>query len=167
MPDGITFEWNDPNALLVQVRKMLDAQANRIRQVPERAIQRGTFELLKLVQAKAPKKTSTLVRSIHAAVRKLSADLIEGRVGTWLEYARYLEEGTGLYGPAKRAIEIVPKSKKALFWGGYDENGGPLVRKKVVVKGITPRGYFAAAVAEFLPRYVQIIQEELAKESAA
>jgi Bacteriophage HK97-gp10, putative tail-component len=166
MSASLSFEWDNPNALLAQVRSMLESRGGQIRAIPDRAIRRGAFELLRLIQQKAPKKTGTLVRSLHADIRQLTADLLEARVGTWLEYARWLEEGTGIYGPAKRPIVIVPKSKKALFWGGYDENGGPLIRRRAVVKGIKPKGYFAEAIAEFLPRYVQIIEEELAKEAA-
>lgn len=163
----LSFEWDNPDALLAQVRSLIQDRAGQIRRVPERAIQRGCFELLRLIQQKAPKKTSTLVRSLHVVIRRLTEDLIEGKVGTWLAYARYLEEGTGLYGPRKQAITIVPKAKKALFWGGYDAKGNALVRRRAVVKGIKPRGYFAAAIAEFLPRYVQIIEDELAKGQAA
>ena len=167
MPDGLTFEWDNPNALLAQIRSLVRDRGDQIRKVPDSAIRRGTFELLRRIQAKSPKKTGTLVRSLHADIQRLTADLIEGRVGTWLEYARWLEEGTGLYGPRKQAIQIVPRAKKGLFWGAYDDNGGPVVRRRTVVKGIKPIGYFAQAIAEFLPRYVEIIQEELAKAAAA
>ena len=164
---NVKCEWDNPNALLAEVKQMLESRNAAIKRVPDAAIRRGAFALLRLIQAKAPKKTGTLVRSLHVLVRKISADLMEGRVGTWLEYARYLEEGTGIYGPKKRAITIVAKNKKALYWGGSDSNGGPLVIRRVVVKGIQPRNYFADAIAEFLPVYVQIIEEELARENKA
>ncbi|MFB3828956.1 MAG: HK97 gp10 family phage protein [Bryobacteraceae bacterium] len=167
MADAITFEWQNPDQLLAEVRRMLTDRAGHIKQIPARAIRRGAFELLRTIQARAPKKTGTLVRSLHVQIEQLTADLIEGRVGTWLEYARYLEEGTGVYGPAKRPIDIAPKRKRGLFWGAFDGEGRPIVRKRARIQGIKPRGYFAAAIAAFLPRYVQIIEEELARETRA
>lgn len=38
------------------------------------------------------------------------------RVGTGVKYARFVHDGTGLYGP--RASLIYPKTKKALKWTG-------------------------------------------------
>lgn len=61
---------------------------------------------------KAPHKTGNLRRSIHiGTVTETSAQVIAGA-----NYARYIEEGTGLYGPRKR--KIVPVTKKALRWMG-------------------------------------------------
>lgn len=165
MASTISFDWGDPQALARQVRRMLEDSAGRVRRVPDRAIRRGCFELLRMIQDRAPKRTGTLVRSLHVEIQQLTADLIEGKVGTWLAYARALEEGTGLYGPRKQAVLITASSRKALYWGAYDEHGKPWIRKRVVVKGIKPRGYFAAAIVEFLPRYIQIIEDELAKEA--
>lgn len=162
----ITFAWDNPDRLLAQTIEMLRARGRAVRRVPAQAVRRGTFELLKLVQKHSPKKTGTLVRTIHAAVEQISTDLIEGRVGTWLEYARYLEEGTGVYGPKGKPIQIVATRKKALFWGAFNENGKAICAKRVTIQGIKPRGYFAKAIQEFLPRYIQIIEEELAKEAA-
>lgn len=166
MSGPLSFDWQNPDALVAELRSLLEGRAGQIRQVPERAIRRGAFELLRLIQARAPKKTGTLVRSLHADIRQLTADLLEGRVGTWLEYARWLEEGTGIYGPKKRPILITAKTKKGLFWGAYNAAGGPIVRRQVLVKGVEPRGYFAGAIAEFLPRYVRIIEEEVGRAAA-
>jgi hypothetical protein len=165
MSNSVTFEWQDPDKLLAQVRRMLEDRSGAIRAIPARAIRRGVFELLRMAQKEAPKKTGTLVRSLTAVVNEISAELVEGRVGTWLAYGRYLEEGTGVFGPLKRPIEVVAKQKKGLFWGGYDGDGKPIIRKRVRIQGIKPRAYFATAIAKFLPRYLQIIEEELAKEA--
>lgn len=163
-----TFEWQDPDKLMAEVRRMLRDRAVRIRAIPERAVRRGTFELLRILQnqEETPKVTGTLVRSLHAEVQQLGQDLIEGKVGTWLPYARYLEEGTGVFGPLKREIQVVAKNKKGLFWGAFDNDGNPIVRKKVLIQGIKPRHYFATAIAKFLPRYLEIIREEIAEAAA-
>jgi hypothetical protein len=163
---NVTFEWRDPNRIVTELKRALEAKGKGLRSVPERAIVRGTALLLSLVQKHAPKKTSTLARSLTMVVERISADMIQGRVGTPLHYGRYLEEGTGIYGPRHQQIVITAKGK-ALFWGAHDANGDPLFRKRVIIKGIQPRGYFAAAIGEFLPRYVEIVMQELAKEAAA
>ncbi|MGE5487567.1 MAG: HK97 gp10 family phage protein [bacterium] len=164
---SIQFEWDNPNRVVAEVTRMLNDRGRAIRAIPDRAVRRGTFELLKLVQTKVPKVTSTLVRSITAVVKRISADVVEGKVGTWLEYARYVEYGTGIYGPLKRPITIAAKNKRGLFWGAYDEDGKPIVRRRVQIKGMKPRSPFGQAVAEFLPRYIEIIQQELAREATA
>ena len=162
----IKFEWDNPNQIYIQLENLLKQQGQQIQQVPERAIRRGIFELLKLVQDNVPKKTATLVRSLTAVVLRISNDLVEGTVATHIEYARYLEEGTGVYGPAKRPIVIIPKNKKALFWGAYGAGGKPIMARRIVQQGIKPLAPFATALATFLPRYAQIVQEELERAAA-
>ncbi|HVW07304.1 MAG TPA: HK97 gp10 family phage protein [Bryobacteraceae bacterium] len=158
----LEFNLDDPKALAEQLDGLLQERAGAIRRVPVSALRQGVFELLALIQARVPKKTATLVRSITAVVVKISEDISEGRVGTPLKYAKFLEDGTGLYGPGKQPITIVAKNRKALFWGAYDGKGGPLFRTRAIVKGIKPRHDFANAIAEFLPRYQQIVEQHLA-----
>lgn len=62
-----------------------------------------------------PRKTGNLGRSIVPGYLRADSASVEVRAN----YARYVEEGTGLYGPRKQ--RIVPKNKKALRWNG----GGP------------------------------------------
>jgi hypothetical protein len=61
----------------------------------------------------APVKRSNLANSGSSEVLK-GGD--EGTVGFSAPYARYVHEGTGLYGPHK--TKIVPNRKRALFWPG-------------------------------------------------
>jgi hypothetical protein len=160
------FSWDDPNALFLEVDKMLKTQGTKIRAVPERAVRRGTIELMRLIQAKMPKKTSTLVRSVNFVVRRISADLVEGVVGTPLAYAQFVEEGTGIYGPKRTPIIIMAKNRQALWWGAFNEKGKKLMVTRVTNPGMKAQHPFALAVAEFLPRYTEIINEELAKAAA-
>lgn len=61
---------------------------------------------------KAPVKTGNLRRSIQiGTVTDTTAQVVAGA-----HYARYVEEGTGLYGP--KHSRIVPVSRKALRWMG-------------------------------------------------
>lgn len=162
----VQFQFENPERVAADLSAILRRRGESFRRVPAAAIRRGIFELLALIQELAPKKTSTLVRSISAVVKKISEDIVEGRVGSHLEYARYIEEGTGLHGPKGRAITIQAKGRKGLFWGAFDGGGKALIRKRVVSPGMKPRAPFATAIAKFLPRYDQIIREELAKATA-
>lgn len=70
------------------------------------------MSVVREAHARVPKKTGDLYRSI------VPADLTPTRakVVAAKEYARYVEEGTGVYGPKKKPI--VPKKAKALRWYG-------------------------------------------------
>jgi hypothetical protein len=162
----LELKWDDPNATFLRVQQMLRDRGEAIARVPDRAIRRGTFELLALVQQRVPKKTTALVKSLQAVVQKISADLLEGKVGSHLHYAKYVERGTGVHGPSGKPFSIVARHKKALFWGAYDGGGKPIFRRRAVVQGMKPRAPFRLALAQFLPRYLEIIQQELAKEGA-
>ena len=74
------------------------------------------LSVIKESQALAPHKTGNLQRSMFppANVTEKSATVI-----VRAKYGRFVEEGTGLFGPKKHRIE--PKTKKALHWIG----GGP------------------------------------------
>ncbi|HEX4135914.1 MAG TPA: HK97 gp10 family phage protein [Bryobacteraceae bacterium] len=157
------FQFDDPDELSAQVNQLLTERGSTIRRVPASALKRGVFEFLALVQDLAPKKTSTYVRSITALIQQISNDIGEGRVGTPLEYARYLEEGTGVFGPKGQPITILPTNKKALWWGAFDGNGKALIRKRAVIQGMQARAPFANAIRQFIPRYEVIVREELAK----
>lgn len=80
---------------------------------------------------RAPRDTGHLATSIEAVVN-VYGDTIVGRVGTRVEYAVYVHEGTGIYGPKKR--RITPVSAKALVFEPGREMG-PLAKG---VKGTTP-----------------------------
>ena len=85
----------------------------------------GQIALLAVKEAKdlAPRKTSNLSRSIRLGpITESSAQIIAGGAGG-VGYARYVEEGTGVYGPRKR--RIVPVKAKALAW----RTGGASVQR--------------------------------------
>lgn len=85
-----------------------------------RAIEGGKRDLLRRLQidtvynAKkrtvAFRKTGNLGRTIAPGAFSGSSALVVAKA----TYARYIEEGTGIYGPRKRPI--VPKTKKVLAW---------------------------------------------------
>lgn len=73
------------------------------------------------------------------------------RIGTNVYYARFVHDGTGIYGPRKRVIR--PKRAKALVWRSqkYGQKSGKF-RGFVVaksVKGMKPNPFLAAALPAF------------------
>jgi hypothetical protein len=82
-------------------------------------------------------KTANLERSIRlGTVTEKSAQVIAGGTSN-VGYARYVEEGTGLYGPKKR--RIVPRRARVLSWVG----GG----SRLTGKGAGSRRIFAMSVS--------------------
>lgn len=76
-----------------------------------------TAQLKVIAEAKhlVPRKSTYLARSIVPGYVRPTEAIVEVRAN----YARYVEEGTGLYGPKHQ--KIVPKNARALHWKG----GGP------------------------------------------
>ena len=89
-----------------------------------------------------PVKTGTLRRGLHTVI-DVTGDHMRAEVGTNIRYGPYVEYGTGLYGPKKKAYEIRPKTKKALAFkmaaATELSSGKALYRKQGVV--ITKAGW--------------------------
>lgn len=73
------------------------------------------------------------------------------KIGTNVPYARYVHDGTGLYGPRKMLIK--PKTAKVLVWRSkvYGAKKGKFRGKVVVpyVKGMKGNPFLAAALPAF------------------
>ena len=73
------------------------------------------------------------------------------RVGTNVYYARFVHDGTGIYGPKRMVIK--PKRAKALVWRSqkYGQKSGKFRGFVVVksVKGMRPNPFLAAALPAF------------------
>ncbi|MBS3918089.1 MAG: hypothetical protein KG012_04290 [Deltaproteobacteria bacterium] len=97
----------------------------------------GMLNVVETIEAgsvkEAPVKTSDLVNTITSEV---ASDGSRGKVKATAGHAKYVHEGTGLYGPRK--TKIVPKEKKALFWEGARHP----VRS---VKGMKPNPFMTRA----------------------
>jgi len=78
----------------------------------------GLTQFLSMVadvaRTSCPVKTGHLQSSITHEITKATNTEVEGRVGSNVEYAPYVELGTGIYGPNKTPIR--PKTKKVLAW---------------------------------------------------
>lgn len=113
------------------------------------AMRAGMVNLVEDVEARAvkraPVRTSNLVNAI---TNTIAPDGLMSRlfVTDAAPYAKYVHDGTGIYGPHKQKIIILPKDKKALFWPGAKH---PV--KKVVQKGIKGNPFFKKALKEVKP----------------
>ena len=199
---SVELKWDDPNLLLQNVQQMLAARGTAIRAVPNLAIRKGVIILTGMVKDVAPHgKTGLLKKSIVGLFKKINEDLIEGRVGSGMEYARYVEYGTGVYGPKGKPFVVEAKPGKTLFWGQLDRGSAGkgkasysrlsdrkevfrtsstksgfttkqslaenfVFRKRVTIQGMRARAPFAKAIAAFLPRYLELVESELARVPA-
>jgi hypothetical protein len=117
----------------------------------------------KAVEDEVKKNAPTESGRLRASIR---THLINKRLGVleaWAPYARYLHEGTGIYGPKRKPIEIKPKEKKALNWKGA---GHPVKRARQ--RGIKPSDFLRMSLAQSRAerRVRQIMQSIVAKHEA-
>lgn len=110
--------------------------------------------------------SGALAASIEPTVN-VYGKLVVGRVGTPLDYGRYLHEGTGIYGPKKTPIR--PVSAKVLRFkpgrmigplpagkaGTSPENRGGWVFA-ASVKGVPPHPYLVEAFERACPYPVRV-----------
>lgn len=103
---------------------------------------------------RAPFHTGQLRKSLTS---QLLSDT-EAVVGTNLFYARFVHDGTGLYGPLKKTIK--PVKKKALYWSGA-------AHPVKSVRGMAPQPFLAEALEAFLrtgpaPQIVEAFGQDVA-----
>ena len=68
---------------------------------------------------------------------------VRGGVGAYADYARYVHDGTGVYGPRGQAYVIRPKNPGGVlhfFW-----NGREVFAKSVTVQGMRARPFLRNA----------------------
>jgi hypothetical protein len=146
------------------------AEIDRVFHSPGGPVFRYVHDLTEQVRnaavRRAPHDTGALAASIESLVT-IYGDRITGRVGSRLGYARYVQEGTGLYGPKHRLI--VPVQAKVLaFRPGRmigplrrgkkhpsPEKRGPMIFARYV-KGSPPNPFLTDALDEVLPGRVQL-----------
>ncbi len=127
-------------------------------------------EIVQAVRSEAVRNvkrdTGALAASIEATVN-VYGRLVVGRVGTPLFYARYLHEGTGIYGPKHRPI--YPVSAKVLRFkpgrmmgplpagkaGTSPENRGAWVFARSV-KGVPPHPFLVEAFERACPYPIRV-----------
>jgi hypothetical protein len=92
----------------------IQALERRLKAIGDTKAQLRAMQIATVSEAQAlvPRKSGHLQRSIRPGRVADDFAIVEART----PYARYVEEGTGLYGPKKK--RIVPKTKKAMRWKG-------------------------------------------------
>ena len=101
-----------------------------------------TREVHRAAQARCP-GTGPLRRSIRWEVADRPSE-VRGEVYSDLDYARYVHEGTGLYGPTNRPIR--PRRARALSWRA----GGQRVFAREV-RGAKPQPFLREALLAASP----------------
>jgi hypothetical protein len=107
----------------------------------KRAIDSVAYHVEGKAKGYAPHKYGNLRSSITTEPARVTLNNVEAKVGTNLTYARYQEEGTGIYGP--REAFITPKNGRVLAW---KSDGKWHFAKRV--RGIRPKWYFRRAKEE-------------------
>lgn len=102
----------------------------------------------------APYRTGDLRASL--TVQELDAETVA--MGTNLEYAIFVHQGTGLWGPFKR--RITPIRKKALYWPGA-------AHPVKSVQGQRPQPFLQTAWGKVLPEAAALAASEIGDAAAA
>lgn len=107
MKIGFEIDEASLNNLMNEIANSADLRA---------AVGRATALVERKAKEKAPKDTGALRRSITSEVDYAEGGLIEGVVFTPLEYAPYVEYGTGLFAEGGNGRKDVP-------WNYQDDEG--------------------------------------------
>ena len=125
--------------------KILEAMDNLVaKEEATRAIQKACALVERTAKQKAPKDTGALRNSIQSRVEQEGEDIV-GIVFTPLEYAPYVEYGTGLFAEeGGRKTPWINKKKKT--------------GKGVFTRGQKPQPYMRPALNENRERIVEILK---------
>ncbi len=110
------------------------------------AIEKSCLMVERTARQKAPKDTGALRRSIAHSVDK-SGDEIKGEVYTPLEFAAYMEYGTGLFAEKGNGRKDVP-------WAYKDDKG-----KWHSTSGTKPHPFMRPALQENRDKIAKILKE--------
>lgn len=126
--------------------KIIEAMDNLVaKEEATRAIQKACALVERTAKQKAPKDTGALRNSIQSRIEREGEDIV-GIVFTPLEYAPYVEYGTGLF---------AEESGRKTPWIYEDEKTG----KGVFTQGQKPQPYMRPALNENRERIVEILKE--------
>jgi len=105
-------------------------------------------------RAIVPVRTGRLQGSLAYEISELGGGKISGKVGTNVKYGKWVEFGTGLYGPHKTVI--VPTQAKVLSW----RVKGKRVFAKYV-KGMRARPFMMPAFEKILPELYTFLKNAM------
>ena len=133
-----------------------DEMAKRFRNSPDavaKATKAGLDMATLVVQGKAKENAPVDKDTLRGSItRKVEGN--EGRVGTNISYARYQEEGTGIYG--KRGAMIVPKNAQYL---AFTPKGGSKIVFAKAVRGVRAKKFLQSGVEDLKGRMQQVKQK--------
>jgi HK97 gp10 family phage protein len=121
----------------------------RITESNKRSLQKACALVEGDAKRLAPKDTGALRRSITSKVDYEGSDLLVGEVFTPLEYAPYVEFGTGLFAEEG--------GRKNVPWAYEDEKTGELI----FTSGQHPQPYLRPALENNREKILTIIKEDL------
>ncbi len=113
----------------------------------EKAVQKACALVERDAKKKAPKDTGDLRRSIQSKVDVIGTD-VKGTVFSPLEYAPYVEYGTGLFAEEQGRTDVP--------WAYKDEKTGELI----FTSGQKPQPYLRPALNENREKIKEIIMKE-------
>lgn len=137
-----------------EVKNLLKQEGWRIRGRIRFGLEQFLNKIADTARAIVPVKTGRLQGSLAYEVSELGNGTVSGKVGTNVKYGKWVEFGTGLYGPHKTVI--VPTQAKALSW----RVAGKRVFAKYV-KGMRARPFMMPAFEKILPELYTFLKNAL------
>jgi hypothetical protein len=130
-----------------------------------RAVDAGGEAMVRNTQFYTPIDTGHLIDSIRkkvTVVRLSPRGLIyESGAETHVEYAPYVEHGTGLFGPLMRAYEIRPKNPDGWLRWIDPLTGRPIFAKRVIHPGSPGAHMFAKGATMTEAEFDRLVAPEL------
>ena len=143
-----------------QLQKALENAQPIVKQELAKALNKAANDVIQDVAQPggAPHKTGRLWGSFHqgdpnSVTQFATQENLAAIVGTNLKYAKYQEQGTGIYGPHEQAFTIQAKNKKALYWEGASH---PV--KKVTIQGVRPKWFLKQALENVKPKLSEYLR---------
>jgi HK97 gp10 family phage protein len=146
----------------IHTPKALQKAPERMKAGIRQGIARSTSILTNAAIEKAPRRYGTLRRSIVSTPMEELGRLVLGKViqdETVAHYGKFVEYGTGIYGPKGQPIR--PRTAKVLAW--KDKSAPKGMRFARSVKGMRPRPYMHPAFEENKDKVKAVLQEEIIK----
>lgn len=138
-----------------QLRQFLASPAGPV----VRHVEKLTRRVANEARRQAPVDEGTLRASIQQAVTVTGTKVV-GRVGSGLDYALYVHQGTGIYGP--KGKPIVPIRRQYLRFevksGKLAKGKRPVVFAKSV-KGSPPKPFLVDALKKVSPYPVRVLRQ--------
>ncbi|MGI5292824.1 HK97 gp10 family phage protein [Nonomuraea polychroma] len=126
-----------------EIRRLLQGESGEV----VRHVQDIVDRTVAIARREAPVgRTGHLRQSIQGTV-DVDGDRVVGRIGSTLEYALYVHDGTGLWGPWQRVIR--PVQAKVLAWKAPGTPRGMVFA--AYVKGARPNPFLTRAFERACP----------------